>query len=198
MPVAYSPFNSQTTAYPYLFALIRDNKGVNTFADKTGTQYGLISRTFVVFPKWKKGATYKVQFVNNDKKYAEVEVQANKSIKEGAATGQAMPTEPSKEGYTFKEWNTSKDGKGEKFAADTIVKDNMTVYAVYSENKPKPTKSEEPGKEPTITTYTTSTEGSTPTVVKPRVAKTGESAGAIGTFSLLSLLFAALKSKKLD
>lgn len=165
----------------------------------------MISRTFVVFPKWKKGTTYKVQFVNNDKKYAEVEVQANKSIKEGAATGQAMPTEPSKEGYTFKEWNTSKDGKGEKFAADTIVKDNMTVYAIYTENKPeqqpKPTKSEEPGKEPTITpstTDTTSTEGSTPTVVKPRVAKTGESAGAIGTFSLLSLLFAALKSKKLD
>lgn len=202
LPVAYSPFNSQTTAYPYLFALIRDNKGVNTFADKTGTQYGLINRTFVVFPKWKKGAIYKVQFVNNDKKYAEVEVQANKSIKEGAATGQAMPTEPSKEGYTFKEWNTSKDGKGEKFAADTIVKDNMTVYAIYTENKPeqqpKPTKTEEPGKEPTITTDTTSTEGSTPTVVKPRVAKTGESAGAIGTFSLLSLLFAALKSKKLD
>ena len=113
-----------------------------------------------------------------------------------------MPTEPSKEGYTFKEWNTSKDGKGEKFAADTIVKDNMTVYAIYTENKPeqqpKPTKTEEPGKEPTITTDTTSTEGSTPTVVKPRVAKTGESAGAIGTFSLLSLLFAALKSKKLD
>lgn len=159
----------------------------------------MTSRTFVVFPKWKKGAIYKVQFVNNDKKYAEVEVQANKSA------GQAMPTNPSKSGYTFKEWNTSKDGKGEKFAADTIVKDNMTVYAIYSENKPeqqpKPTKSEEPGKEPTImtgTTDTTSTEGSTPTTVKPRVAKTGESGGAIGTFSLLILLFAALKSKKLD
>lgn len=77
----------------------------------------------------------------------------------------------------------------------------MTVYAIYSENKPKPTKTEEPGKEPTSTTGTsgtTSTEDSMPTTVKLRVAKTGEIAGAIGTFSLLILLFAALKSKKLD
>ena len=37
--VAYVPFNAQTITYPYLFAVLRDNKGVNTFGSKLGTQY---------------------------------------------------------------------------------------------------------------------------------------------------------------
>lgn len=56
LEVAYSPFNAQTTTYPYLFALIRDNKGVNTFGSKLGTQYCSTNHTFVVFPEWKEGA----------------------------------------------------------------------------------------------------------------------------------------------
>ncbi len=52
----YSPFNAQTTTYPYLFAVLRDNKGVNTFGSKLGTQYCSTNHTFVVFPEWKEGA----------------------------------------------------------------------------------------------------------------------------------------------
>lgn len=52
----YSPFNAQTTTYPYLFAVLRDNKGVNTFGSKLGTQYCTTNHTFVVFPEWKEGA----------------------------------------------------------------------------------------------------------------------------------------------
>ncbi len=54
--VMYSPFNAQTTTYPYLFAVLRDNKGVNTFGSKLGTQYCSTNHTFVVFPEWKEGA----------------------------------------------------------------------------------------------------------------------------------------------
>lgn len=52
----YSPFDAQTTTYPYLFAVLRDNKGVNTFGSKLGTQYCSTNHTFVVFPEWKEGA----------------------------------------------------------------------------------------------------------------------------------------------
>ena len=54
--VKYLPFNAQTTSYPYLFAVLRDNKGVNTFGSKLGTQYCSTNHTFVVFPEWKEGA----------------------------------------------------------------------------------------------------------------------------------------------
>lgn len=45
-----------------------------------------------------------------------------------------MPSEPTKSGYIFKEWNTQNDGKGTKFTGSTIVNEDMTVYAVYSKN----------------------------------------------------------------
>ncbi|MCT7724289.1 MAG: hypothetical protein N5833_06050, partial [Lactobacillus iners] len=77
-PATYSPFDKIWTKSPYLFEIIRDNKGVNNWEDKCGTQYGLISRTFVVFPKWRQFA--KVTFKDGDKAYAIVEARVNKSI----------------------------------------------------------------------------------------------------------------------
>ena len=41
---------------------------------------------------------------------------------------------PTRDGYTFKEWNTQSDGKGTKVTEETVVEENMTVYAVYSLN----------------------------------------------------------------
>lgn len=45
-----------------------------------------------------------------------------------------MPQNPTKSGYTFKEWNTQKDGKGTAFTGTTVVNEDMTVYAIYSKN----------------------------------------------------------------
>ncbi|KXG91124.1 InlB B-repeat-containing protein [Fannyhessea vaginae] len=42
-----------------------------------------------------------------------------------------------KAGYTFKEWNTKEDGKGEKFTGASVVNGDMTVYAIYTKD-PKP------------------------------------------------------------
>lgn len=38
--------------------------------------------------------------------------------------------------YTFKEWNTKADGTGNKFDENTLVTGPITVYAIYSNNKP--------------------------------------------------------------
>lgn len=133
LPVFYSPFNKQTTTYPYIFALLRDNQGVNTFADQTGTQYGLVSRTFVVFPKWKTSTNVNctVTFINENLDYAKVEVQAGHAIKDPGAGAQKMPADPSKNGYKFMGWNLRQDGKGAAFTADTVVNSDMKVYAIY-------------------------------------------------------------------
>lgn len=150
LPVFYSPFNKQTTTYPYIFALLRDNQGVNTFADQTGTQYGLVSRTFVVFPKWKTSTNVNctVTFINENLDYAKVEVQAGHAIKDPGAGAQKMPADPSKNGYKFMGWNLRQDGKGAAFTADTVVNSDMKVYAIY-DKLPVPQPSLNPVPQPT-------------------------------------------------
>ena len=62
-----------------------------------------------------------------------------------------MPADPSKAGYTFKEWNTAIDGTGTKFTGSTVVNEDMTVYAIYTKtnvpsNGNKPNKPNRPTK----------------------------------------------------
>ncbi len=77
----------------------------------------------------------KITFVNGkDTGYAAVKVEAGKKISDNSVPGQKMPAAPSKDGYTFKEWNTQEDGQGKAFTKDTVVSADMTVYAVYDQN----------------------------------------------------------------
>ena len=50
----------------------------------------------------------------------------------------SMPAAPDEEGFTFKEWNTKQDGTGTTFNADTVVNNDLTVYAVYTKNPVTP------------------------------------------------------------
>ena len=150
--VAYVPFNDQTTAYPYLFAVLRDNKGVNTFGSMLGTQYCSTNHTFVVFPKWEVSG-HTVTFMNGDTQYAQVKVQEGKSINSDEWTDQSMPANPTKDGFTFNGWYQGKNGTGDAFTGDTVVANSdMTVYASYvKETSPAPTPSPTPEPTPTLT-----------------------------------------------
>lgn len=61
---------------------------------------------------------------------------------EGIKSGETiqLPPEPKKQGYIFGGWYTEQDGKGDEFTAETIVKDNLIVYAYWipedGEDKP--------------------------------------------------------------
>ena len=135
-PATYSPFDKERIKYPYLFALIRDNKGVNNWEDKCGTQYGLISRTFVVFPKWKEVPIAKVTFEDGKKEYASVKARVNMSINGDDLKDQSMPADPKKDGYKFTGWV---DSTGKAFTGDTVVTGDMTVFSKYEEIvKPQP------------------------------------------------------------
>lgn len=132
--VAYSPFGVKPYIdYPYLFALIRDSKGVNVFGSKLGTQYCSTNHTFVVFPKW-EASGYKVTFMNGDAQLAQVKVQENKAIETDEWTDQSMPDAPTRDGYVFKEWNTDPSGKNKSgvFTGKTTVNQDTTVYAIYA------------------------------------------------------------------
>ncbi|WP_311486957.1 InlB B-repeat-containing protein [uncultured Anaerococcus sp.] len=82
--------------------------------------------------------TIRVTFINDDKVYKVVFVQNGKSINSDDLTDESMPANPTKAGYTFEKWNAQKDGKGENFTGDTIVKEDRLVYAIYKKNPSKP------------------------------------------------------------
>ena len=72
--------------------------------------------------------------MNESATHATINVENCKSIDMDNLTDQSMPKNPSKAGYTFKEWNTSADGKGMKFTGTTVVNEDTTVYAIYDKS----------------------------------------------------------------
>ncbi|RIY23300.1 InlB B-repeat-containing protein [Gardnerella vaginalis] len=103
----------------------------------------------VTFVLRRKIAT--VKFINGDDKkpYATVKVQQGLSISGDGLTDQSMPADPTKAGFTFNGWHQDKNGTGDAFTASTIVSEDTTVYAIYTQIPPAPTP--EPTPEPTPT-----------------------------------------------
>ena len=79
-----------------------------------------------------------VTFKDGDKQIASVKVEKGKAISTDGLTEQSMPDNPTKDGFTFKEWNTQKDGQGTTFTAATTVDKDLTVYAIYTKNPVTP------------------------------------------------------------
>lgn len=89
------------------------------------------------FLKGEKPGT--VTFMDGEATYTSVKVHLGKAIATDELTDQSIPANPQKDGYTFKEWNTQKDGTGTSFTGDTVVHEDITVYAIYTKNTPAPT-----------------------------------------------------------
>ncbi|MDR1216817.1 MAG: InlB B-repeat-containing protein [Treponema sp.] len=54
------------------------------------------------------------------------------SVKKDDPIGSAMPSNPSREGYTFAGWYTERNGAGKQFIDSTQVNEDMTVYANWT------------------------------------------------------------------
>lgn len=76
----------------------------------------------------------KVTFKDGENTIATVEVEAGRNIEGDSLKDQSMPANPTKAGYTFKEWNTKADGTGAKFLGTTAVTSDITVYAIYTKD----------------------------------------------------------------
>ena len=74
-----------------------------------------------------------VTFKDGDKTQT-VKVESGKAIDTDTLTHQSMPKNPKLAGYTFKEWNTKEDGKGDKFTGTSVVNGDMTVHAIYTKD----------------------------------------------------------------
>lgn len=94
-----------------------------------------VNKNITLVGTWKFiPAHRKVTFKDGENTIAIVEVEAGKNIENDSLENQSMPANPTKVGYTFKEWNTKAGGTGAKFLSTTHVIDDITVYAVYTKD----------------------------------------------------------------
>lgn len=101
-------------------------------SDGTFTVSGTESVGFATIVTNKKaGDTVKVTFDKNDQ--SEPNVIKEVTLEKDSAVGNAWPTNPSRDGYTFQGWNTAADGTGDKFTANTTVSEDITVYAQWKQ-----------------------------------------------------------------
>ena len=86
------------------------------------------------------------------------------SVEAGQAVG-SLPTAPTKTGYIFNGWNTAANGAGTAFTAQSIVNENITVYAQWKAipSNPSPTPTGTPSPTPTSTPSPTPTGTPSPT-----------------------------------
>ena len=66
-----------------------------------------------------------------------------------------LPSNPTKQGFTFEGWNTQSNGSGTAFTASTRVTGNVTLYPKWKENAAQPAKPAQPAQpaQPVQKTY---------------------------------------------
>ena len=109
-------------------------KGWNTKADGTGetvTAETVVTDDMEVYAVFEQNPAP----IEEVRVVFDVDGQKNEvKVVKGEAIGSNLPADPTKEGYTFKGWNTKADGTGETVTAETVVTDEMEVYAVFEQN----------------------------------------------------------------
>ena len=126
-----------------VFAAKQSHEGTDAAADRK--KPNLISYTFNVEER-KTSHNPVVTFINDDRFYDEREVYEGTSINQNSY----MPRGPEKRGYKFIEWNTMPDGSGMTFTGDTVVYEDMTVYAIYKKDRRYDDESETADEEPML------------------------------------------------
>ncbi len=152
-----SPYFKKNSDGKYVAVKTGTLEGQCIFYDFVNNMPRMIGRSHFTYNIIPKATIYTVTFVNgNNSNYASVQVKEGKSISENSVAGQMMPSAPSKEGYTFVEWNADSTGKDKSkiFTDQTPVKSDMTVYAIYTP-KPAPAPIPTPVPKPTPTPDTT-------------------------------------------
>jgi len=106
----------------------------NTSNASGGTQFTAsttVTTNITVYARWTANS-YTVTFNGNG-----ATTQANPTTRPATAPTfkvASLPTDPSRTGYKFINWNTAQDGSGSQFTTGTAVAENMTVYAQWKQN----------------------------------------------------------------
>ena len=193
-------------------------KGWNTKADGTGEA---VTAETVVTDEMEVYAVFEQNPAPIEEVKVVIDVDGVKTevkVIKGETIGSNLPADPTKNGYTFKGWNTKADGTGETVTADTVVSDDLEVYAIFEKTEtpdpgkgdntkkpetptPTPTPTTTPSNTNTTTGTTTPASKTTTTAQAAKSVKTADatplaSTAAAGGLSLLGILAALFGKKK--
>ena len=157
-------------------------KGWNTKADGTGEA---VTAETVVTDEMEVYAVFEQNPAPIEEVKVVIDVDGVKSevkVIKGEAIGSNLPADPTKEGYTFKGWNTKADGTGETVTADTLVSDDLEVYAIFEKTEtPKDPEKPDPGKGDDTKKPETPTPTPTPTTTPTNTNTTKKNNTTTGT-----------------
>ena len=157
-------------------------KGWNTKADGTGEA---VTAETVVTNEMEVYAVFEQNPAPIEEVKVVIDVDGVKSevkVIKGEAIGSNLPADPTKEGYTFKGWNTKADGTGETVTADTLVSDDLEVYAIFEKTEtPKDPEKPDPGKGDDTKKPETPTPTPTPTTTPTNTNTTKKNNTTTGT-----------------
>lgn len=193
-------YNGNRSGYGYLRSW-NDNHGINTKSKFNSTSmYTLVLDQSIPEVRFDRNFD---DAKDTESTIATLHVYYKKNIKNNVVGDKWLDKklpEVTRQGEKFNGWNTKPDGSGEKFTEDTIVTDDITVYAQWvKEEKPepmepsdadKPAKDQNSGDKPTVKAGDNS--------AKP-APKTGDSSGMMlyeGLGVLMSLSFLFILKKK--
>ncbi len=101
--------------------------GWNTQEDGSGDAFtadSVVEADMTVYAQWEM-IDYTVTFTGES---VETSTAVSNDASEFKVT---LPTDPTRDDYAFIGWNTQEDGSGDEFTADSIVKEDITVYAQW-------------------------------------------------------------------
>ena len=157
-------------------------KGWNTKADGTGEA---VTAETVVTNEMEVYAVFEQNPAPIEEVKVVIDVDGVKSevkVIKGEAIGSNLPADPTKEGYTFKGWNTKADGTGETVTADTLVSDDLEVYAIFEKTEtPKDPEKPDPGNGDDTKKPETPTPTPTPTTTPTNTNTTKKNNTTTGT-----------------
>ncbi|MBO6133811.1 MAG: InlB B-repeat-containing protein [Lachnospiraceae bacterium] len=86
----------------------------------------VVSKDLTVYAYWQKEPTYTVRFIDNIRG-----TEQSHTVAEGKSLGSLFPADPALSGYRFKGWYTGSDGKGTKYAKNSIISADTDLYACW-------------------------------------------------------------------
>jgi uncharacterized repeat protein (TIGR02543 family) len=93
------------------------------------TQSSAVGATITVYAKWN---TYSYGVTFDGQNATTQAIPSIKTVASPATTIDALPTPPTKAGYTFGGWFTQPNGAGAAFSATSAINANITVYAKWN------------------------------------------------------------------